>query len=97
MRQRRPGKFKLAMAVVSLLSLSAFTQSASAKARHTVSHGHRNGSVHKITFSTASYHASGRYAGGRCTRHQAAVFQSAAAMAVVTSFSVLPMPKPLLM
>lgn len=65
MRQRRPGKFKLAMAVVSLLSLSAFTQSASAKARHTVSHGHRNGSVHKITFSTASYHASGRYAGGR--------------------------------
>ncbi|GFE94217.1 CHAP domain-containing protein [Acetobacter persici] len=65
MRQRRPGKFKLAMAVVSLLSLSTFTQSASAKARHTVSHGHRNGSVHKITFSTASYHASGRYAGGR--------------------------------
>lgn len=65
MRQRRPGKFNLAMAVVSLLSLSAFIQPASAKARHTVSNGHRNGSVHKITFSTASYHAAGRYAGGR--------------------------------
>ncbi|GAN67903.1 CHAP domain-containing protein [Acetobacter orleanensis] len=65
MRQKRPGKFNLAMAVVSLLSLSAFVQPASAKARHSVSHGHRSSSLHKITFSSASYHAAGRYAAGR--------------------------------
>lgn len=65
MRQRRPGKFNLAMAVVSLLSLSAFLQPASAKARHVTNHQRHAGSSHKMTFSAASYHVSGRYAGGR--------------------------------
>lgn len=78
MRQRRPGKLNLTMAVVSLLSLSAFVQPASAKARHSAVRVHHTGfsnashvshGSHKMTFSAASYHisgrAAGRYAGGR--------------------------------
>lgn len=67
MRQKRPGKFNLAMAVVSLLSLSAFIQPASAKARHLVIHGHRNSSIHRISLSSASYHIAGYHVASRHT------------------------------
>lgn len=63
MRDGRPGAFKLKMAVVSLLSLSAFIQPAMAKSR---SVAHRYATPHKMTFTAASYHgAAGRYAAGR--------------------------------
>ncbi|MCI1438342.1 MAG: CHAP domain-containing protein [Acetobacter indonesiensis] len=65
MRDGRPGTFKLKMAVVSLLSLSAFISPASAKSRHVASHGHSHAGTHRMVLTAASFHAAGRYAGGR--------------------------------
>ena len=61
MRHGRSGILKLKLAVLSFLSVSAFTASASARTYHAASH---HTGVHKIVFS-ASGHAAGRYAGGR--------------------------------
>ncbi|AOW48914.1 CHAP domain-containing protein [Acetobacter ascendens] len=61
MRHGRSGIFKLKLAVLFFLSVSAFTTSASARTYHAAAH---HAGVHKIVFS-ASGHAAGRYAGGR--------------------------------